>query len=107
MDSMRVDAMPLNSGVSPEPQVHHIVRMFLDNLRVASQQWWITRGIDPLVGWQMNCFEIDSFGTPAEDTIGTAAARTLFGHERLVSDQIWQSALQSTERGLKSGCMKC
>jgi hypothetical protein len=60
-----------------------------------------SRSIDPLVGWQRNCFEADLFGTPTERPAGTVNSRTPFGHELPVSDLIWQSALQATAHGLK------
>ena len=99
MDSLRVDVIPLADATPPGSNIESVLRSFLSNLRVSSGQWWITRSIDPLVGWQRNFFKCDEYGKPAEDPIASGAARSPSGHERPISELLWNQALAATARG--------
>ena len=99
MDSLRVDVIPIADATPPETTVDNVLRSFLTHLRVASGQWWITRSIDPLVGWQRNTFKCDEYGKPLERPGAVAAARTPTGNERPISELLWNQALVSTQRG--------
>lgn len=99
MDSLRIDVIPLAEGPPPGSEVNNVLRAFLSNLRVASGQWWITRSIDPLLGWQWNSFRCDKYGKPMAPPDADVAARTPSGHERPISEITWNQALAATECG--------
>jgi hypothetical protein len=99
MDSLRIDVIPLASAAPTENISDNVLRPFLTNLRVASGQWWITRSIDPLVGWIRNSFRCDESGKILGGPDAPVAARTPTGHERPISEPLWIQALASAERG--------
>lgn len=101
MNSLRIDILTANDGSSDTDRGDEFVRLFLDNLRVLSSQWWITRSVDPIMGWARHGGEIDEYGTPREDFLWLGKARTTSDKEKVITARMWSEALNLAIRGQK------
>lgn len=97
MDSIRVDLMAQDLQDSHIKWSQHL-DLFLQHLREASKQWWIGKSIEPLIGSLRSSFKISQMGAPVDYPSATTGARTPFGFERTITQEIWT---ESHSRALK------
>lgn len=94
MDSLRIDILDITKQ-ELEKNIQKFVKKLLNHVRIRSNQWWINRSIDPLLGWKRNTFLIDSYGTPKEPPIALANGHTPSGIERPITAQTWSKSIKS------------
>lgn len=97
MDSIRIDFS--NDITGGGTQNHNIIYKFLEHLRVESNQWWITRSSDGLLGYTRNCFPINKKGGPTHYIQGTVSMIAAYGEERPIDSQIWDKSLTNFQNG--------
>lgn len=94
MNAIRVDRLHEENGL-PEDSYMDFIEKFLECLRLESQQWWINRSVDRLIGWQRIECESDEFGTPQNGWYATGKGRSADGTEKIITAGVWDRALQN------------
>lgn len=97
MDSIRIDILGDADDHELELIGRNFISNFLDHLRISSRQWWITRSIDPLVGWQRASFSIDKYGCNTAAPYSYGKGRTLSNFEKPICRNIWDKSVQELQ----------
>jgi hypothetical protein len=94
MDSLRLDISV--DERSDRDFAEKLAVDLLQLLRWKSDQWWIMRSVQPLLGYVRNDFPVDERGIPNTDFNPSPHTRghTPYGFEQPITQEMWQEVLQ-------------
>ena len=92
MDSLRIDILIENEN--SRAIAEQAINTLLDILRTMTQQWWIHRSIDSLVGYCRGGVHINKeTNVISNDAFGALHLNHVFGFEKNITEGIWKQAV--------------
>lgn len=97
MDSLRVDVLHRGGGTKNNVAKDFISRL-ISTLRNESDQWWIDRSVDAMLGTHRASFQITTEGAALEVPYGLSSGRSPFGFEAPITSEIWTKSISSAKK---------